>query len=403
MILRFFGEPQEDKRLRQMIFISAVLHVLVIIWVLTSSSLSRSLQPRAVAYTVELVSPEKLGTNLPGGGKKSAAAMEPVSSMNTAAPPLAKEQSHPQVAIPEKPKSLSSSQRTEETKIVKKEKPLEKPLVKPTLENPKVTEQKPEPQQAKPNPEPQKTAKVNEPKQELKTIAPKVEAKKTEPKPTEPKKSSVNETEKKKPESQKTEPAPEKPETVTKKAEAKQEKSVTKQEENPPPPKTEEKKAEEKPASTDEISSDDRDQRIAAALARIKAQTQVRGGSTFSEEVKGSGPITKGGEFGEGGGGAVRGLEFLIYTQQLQRRVQENWIVAGKKPGLVASVSFMIQPDGDVQEVALTQSSGDRSFDQSVVRAIHKAAPFPPPPESYIQEFATQKIFMNFGGEGRVN
>jgi TonB family protein len=87
----------------------------------------------------------------------------------------------------------------------------------------------------------------------------------------------------------------------------------------------------------------------------------------------------------------------------LQRRVQESWIVAEKKPGLLAAVSFKIQTDGDVQEVELMKSSGDSAFDQSVLRAVRKAAPFPPPPRTYAQEFATQKIVMNFGGEGRVN
>jgi TolA protein len=118
---------------------------------------------------------------------------------------------------------------------------------------------------------------------------------------------------------------------------------------------------------------------------------------------KGSGPITKGGEPGEGGGGSVRGLEFILYTQQLQRRVQESWIVTEKRPGLIAEVSFRIQADGEVQDVELMKSSGDVAFDQSVLRAIRKAAPFPSPPQAYAEEFATQKILMNFGGEGRVN
>ena len=138
-------------------------------------------------------------------------------------------------------------------------------------------------------------------------------------------------------------------------------------------------------------------------MERIKAQVQAKGNPEFTEEAKGTGPVTKGGATGEGGGGVARGIEFIMYTQQLQRQVQASWIVTEKRPGLAASVSFKIQPDGDIQEVELTQSSGDSVFDQSVMRAIRKAAPFPPPPRSYSEEFATQKIVMNFGGEGRIN
>jgi len=66
MSLRFQNEPREDKRLRQMIVVSAVLHIAVILWIVINTS-RFSLQPRAVAYTVELVNPAALGTNIPGG------------------------------------------------------------------------------------------------------------------------------------------------------------------------------------------------------------------------------------------------------------------------------------------------------------------------------------------------
>src|SRR5258707_15635186 len=69
MTFRMSGGPHEDKRLRQMILLSAVLHVAVIVWVVLNGYLTRSTHPRAVAYTVELVNPAALGSNLPGGGK----------------------------------------------------------------------------------------------------------------------------------------------------------------------------------------------------------------------------------------------------------------------------------------------------------------------------------------------
>lgn len=389
MSLRLHGGPPEDKRLRQMILISAVLHLIVILWIVISTSFGPSSQPRAVAYTVELVNPASLGTNLPGGGKKGV----------QAAAESTKPQPPQQAAKQEKPK-ISPPVQKEVVKIPEQAKPVEKPPVRPVAEKIKVEEKKPEPTKAEPKPETPRIAKVEESKPEEK----KPELKKEEAKP-EPKKTNPEKVEAKKPEPQQAQAESQKNEPGPEKKEAKSEKDATKPEVVKPSSKAVEKSAEEKPATSGDetISSQDRERQIAAALERIKAQVQPKGNPEFTEGAGGSGPTTKGGAVGEGGGGMVRGIEFIMYTQELQRRVQESWIVAEKQPGLVASVSFKIQPDGEIQELELTQSSGDSVFDQSVVRAIRKATPFPPPPQSYAQEFATQKIFMNFGGEGRVN
>lgn len=373
MSLRVYDDPQEDHRLRKMILISAGLHVIVILWVVVSMSLSPSPQPRAVAYTVELVSPASLGTNLPGGGKKevrigaeSAGSLKPL----------------PQVAKKEEPKLSLPIPKKETGKIPETVKPKEKPL------------NKAEPKKGEPQAELPKVAKAEEPRPE---------AKKIEAKP-EPNKENFKKVEEKKSEPQKVETKSQKTEVKSEPVEIKPEKAEPKPEAAKPAVKAVEKNSEEKlAAAADVVPAEERDRQIATALERIKAQVQPKGNPEFTEEAKGTGPVTKGGAPGEGGGGVARGIEFIMYTQQLQRQVQASWIVTEKRPGLAASVSFKIQPDGDIQEVELTQSSGDGVFDQSVVRAIRKAAPFPPPPRSYSEEFATQKIVMNFGGEGRIN
>jgi TolA protein len=302
-----------------------------------------------------------------------------------------------QVAKKEEPK-LPLPVQKEAVKIPEQAKPVEQPPVKPIPEKAKIEEKKPEAKTVEPKTEPPKVAKVEEPKPEAKKPEPKKEEPKTESEKANPKK-----VEEKKPEPQQAQTKPQKTEPKPEKVETKPEKEETKSEVAKPPLKAVEKSTEEKPVTSDAVPSQDRDQQIAAAVERIKAQMQPKGSPEVAEGAGGTGPITKGGAVGEGGGGIARGIEFIMYTQELQRRVQESWIVAEKQPGLVASVSFKIQPDGDIQDLELTQSSGDSVFDQSVVRAIRKATPFPPPPQSYAQEFATQKIFMNFGGEGRVN
>lgn len=156
-----------------------------------------------------------------------------------------------------------------------------------------------------------------------------------------------------------------------------------------------------------DLSAEEREKRILAALERVRKQVQGREegggvGSRNENKVSGSGPPTLGGAPGEGGGGLVRGLEFILYTEQVKRRVKENWIVAEKKPGLAAIVRFGIEADGRVVDVELVQPSGDRAFDESTLRAVRSASPLPPPPSAYVHEFATQKVEVAFGGEGRA-
>ena len=195
-------------------------------------------------------------------------------------------------------------------------------------------------------------------------------------------------------------PEPEKPKLAEKKPE------VKKAEVTPDPakakPNLEEKKPETKKAETPAISAEERERQILTALERIKTQVQGKEKSGLGGQAGGSGPPTLGGAPGESGGGLVRGLEFIMYTEQVKRRVKESWIVAEQKPGLSATVRFGIQPDGEVFAVELVKPSGDNAFDQSVVRAVKKANPLPPPPQTYQQEFATQKVEVTFGGEERV-
>ncbi len=390
MALRPRDEPRENKRLRRMIFVSAIIHVAVIVWLVAGASFGRSELPRSVAFTVDLVNPAALGTNLLGGGKNQPRTEPLPVALKT--PPAIAQPLQPKVALPPPPVV-----RKEEPKapvpLPVKEKPVEVPPAKPVPEKVQVQEKPPEAKKPEIKPEPKKViAKAEEPKPEAKKPEPKTPPEKVEPKKIESNKPPLPQTAIK---PKKEEPQPEVKKPETKPA------SVP-----PQLPKVATQKAvQEKPEST--ATAEERDRQIAAALERVRSQVQPPKGSEKQEaatdEVKGKGPVTKGGEAGEGGGGVLRGLEFIMYTQQLQQLVQESWIVTEKNPELVATVSFKIEPDGAVQEIELSTPSGDVAFDQSVLRAVRKAAPFPPPPVSYAEEFAAQKIVMNFGGEGRVN
>jgi len=111
----------------------------------------------------------------------------------------------------------------------------------------------------------------------------------------------------------------------------------------------------------------------------------------------GGGPVaanraTEGGGNGVGpgeiGGGIQQDPEFLLYYQTVQDRVKKAWSFSGGNSELTTTVSFAIGPDGNLTGVKITHSSLDSAFDDSVIRAIRHAAPFPPPPGKYRSQFA---------------
>jgi TonB family protein len=90
---------------------------------------------------------------------------------------------------------------------------------------------------------------------------------------------------------------------------------------------------------------------------------------------------------GKGSMGIQQDPQFLLYYQTVQDRIKKAWNYVGGSGDLTTSVTFAIGPDGNLTGVKLTRSSRDPSFDDSVLRAVRRAAPFPPPPEKYRSEF----------------
>lgn len=91
---------------------------------------------------------------------------------------------------------------------------------------------------------------------------------------------------------------------------------------------------------------------------------------------------------GTGSAGIQQDLQFLLYYRTVQQKIKDAWIFSGGSNDLTATVDFSIGLDGALTGVKIAQSSNDAAFDDSVVRAIRRAAPFPAPPDKYRSEFA---------------
>ena len=85
-------------------------------------------------------------------------------------------------------------------------------------------------------------------------------------------------------------------------------------------------------------------------------------------------------------------MEFLIYYNRMLQLIKEQWTWVGKKSDLVVIVRYSVQEDGEITGLKIVQRSGQASYDDSVVRAVRKASPLPPPPESYRKDYMDVEI-----------
>ncbi len=155
--------------------------------------------------------------------------------------------------------------------------------------------------------------------------------------------------------------------------------------------KKETKKETKKEAEAEEgLPGQVREKLIQSALERVRERAE-----SGQKKQKGEG-ITSGPGEGEGaasigvggrGGGIVKGVEFVVYYNQMRRVIRERWTWVGRRSDLEVTVRFGIQESGEIVGLKILRSSGDPSYDDSVFRAVRRASPLPPPPESYRKDF----------------
>jgi TolA protein len=186
-------------------------------------------------------------------------------------------------------------------------------------------------------------------------------------------------------------PPPKKNEATKKekvKTEPKKEKPVEKAEvslkekKKPEPKKTETKSSK---TVSKEPTKQEIDKRLEAAMQRYLGESSEAGGKGFgAARIGGSGM----------GGGTLLPAEALMYRDLLKNRIKEGWRWYDTSAALTTGVTFDISPSGEISNVVVVNTSGNRVFDDSVLRAIYKASPVPAPPEKVYEYF--RKVRMVF-------
>jgi TonB family protein len=95
----------------------------------------------------------------------------------------------------------------------------------------------------------------------------------------------------------------------------------------------------------------------------------------------------------------VSDFPFTYYLRQIQSKISERWSPprASAAGGERAVVMFEIGRDGQIKEPKLERESGNALYDQSALRAVVDASPFPPLPG----EFKASSLRIHFGFEFR--
>ncbi len=321
----------KDDRLSNWLLFSFILHGAVLIALIFSPYFPSVTRPAPPIYTVDLVGGEKIGGNRPGN------------------------ELYPATGPKDPPKRVNSEPAAPAPEIKQAK--------------PKLQEKSEKPAKAE-IPKPDKSEKLEKPEKTVKS------------------------TEKKTPVEDKL---------VVKNTPVKKEE--TKKESNKEEPKQEpakESKEIKSAAAPDEGAMDKvRERLIQSALDRVKsrAESTQKAASSKGGEILSVGPgegdgAAALGQGGRGGGTAVRGAEFFMYQAKIVNTIKENWAWPGQKGSLKALARFSIKDNGEITGLKIAEPSGDAAFDESILRALRKSSPLPPPPESYRKDFA--QVEMNF-------
>jgi TonB family protein len=156
----------------------------------------------------------------------------------------------------------------------------------------------------------------------------------------------------------------------------------------PPKPKIMIAKAEPTPSIQDELKRIHEElEKQSKKMPPVRSNPEgERGPVEASRNLGGSGYGVGGKD--PGSMGIQNDPEFLLYYQTLQERIKAAWSFPGSNRDLITTALFAIDANGNLMGVKVVDSSHNESFDDSVIRAIRRAGPFPPPPDKYRNQFA---------------
>ena len=92
------------------------------------------------------------------------------------------------------------------------------------------------------------------------------------------------------------------------------------------------------------------------------------------------------------GGGTQANIEFIAYRNALEKHIKSGWYWISGTTKLTSTILIKVEPSGRIESAVILASSGNKSFDESVLRAVVKSSPVPEPPVSLYSQFKEVRI-----------
>jgi protein TonB len=133
---------------------------------------------------------------------------------------------------------------------------------------------------------------------------------------------------------------------------------------------------------------------------RYRPQNSERPNQLYSSTGAAISSPLYGGVPGAGGIGigGVLGDRFGAYASLLQQRIASHWNTSGIDARIqnarIVTVRFEIMRDGSARNITVFESSGMGALDNSAVRAVTDASPFPPLPAAYSGNSAEIEVYF---------
>jgi len=115
-------------------------------------------------------------------------------------------------------------------------------------------------------------------------------------------------------------------------------------------------------------------ERASAGSASAQKPSKGEALSTGTGEGVGGSALGAG---GRGGPGIVKGMDYVIYQNRMLSTIKNNWVWVGPRSNIKVVVHFNIRDNGEIVGLKIVQSSGNSSYDDSVLRAVRKSSPLP--------------------------
>ena len=93
-----------------------------------------------------------------------------------------------------------------------------------------------------------------------------------------------------------------------------------------------------------------------------------------------------------GTGSMLTHLESIVYTRTLHNHVKSNWHWKQTEETLIAVVEVKIEIDGRISDIKLQKSSGNATFDRTVLATMEKSSPVPTPPVKTYDRFSKVRL-----------